>query len=85
MIASAVVQPSSTSETSILAPHIPSAGARLMSMKAPMLSSASTEAATGPAPVMSASTPPVVPPEAVTTTQAPAGSSTSVVDSPMSM
>ena len=69
----------------LIAVFTQSQGGRLISTKGPMLYSASTEVATDPAPVMSASTPPTALPEVVATTQAPTGLSTSGVDSPMSM
>ena len=88
LIASAavVIARINTSETLTLAPHIPSAGVHPpISMRARHLSSASTEVATDPAPAMSASTPPMAPPEAVLTSQATAGLSPSAAVSPMQM
>ena len=87
MIASAVAPVLNTSETSfvIAALHTPSAGARLMSMRAPMLSSGSTEMETDLAPAMSASTPAAAAQPMAVITPPPTGSSTSAVDSPTSM
>ena len=77
-----------TSKTSALhpVPPTPSEGAQTQpSMRAPMLSSASTETATDLAPVKSASTPPTAPPEAADFTQVSTASTPSVVDSHTSM
>ena len=72
----AAIGPTNTSETSApQVPLIPLAGALLpTSMKGPPLSSAFTEVATDLAPVMSVSTPAMVPPEVVTISPAPTGS-----------
>ena len=81
VIASAVaIGPTNTSETSIAVPRIPLAGALPhTSMKVPPPSSASTEVATDLAPVTSASTPAMVPPEVVPISPAPTGSFHSAV------
>ena len=80
-VSAVAIEPTNTSETSRpQVPLIPLAGALLpTSMKAPPLSSASTEVATDLAPVMSVSTPAMVPPEVVTISPAPTGSFTSAV------
>ena len=90
MIAQPVVHMvrTNTSKTSKLqaGPLTPLAGALPnTSMKVPMLSSASTETATGLAPAMSASTPAAVPPEAVPISLEPVRLFTSVVVNHTSM